>query len=47
MTSVFLFFVDMLLLMPYPASRVFSLAWLLTFKKSFMSLVSCVVGLFT
>ena len=30
----------------YPASRFFSLAWLLAFTKSFASLVSRVVGLF-
>ena len=30
----------------YPASRFFSLAWLLAFTKSFASLVSLVVGLF-
>ena len=29
---------------PYPASRGFSLAWLLAFTKSFTSLVSRVVG---
>ena len=33
-------------MMMYPASRGFSLTWLLAFKKSFASLVSRTVGLF-
>ena len=31
----------------YPASRAFSLAWLLVFTKSFVYLVCRIVGLFT